>query len=76
MIKRLILLACLALSCTAQTQVFLTSTATLPTWTVPSNWNSASNTIECIGGGGAGATNANAGGGGGARAAVCGAGRV
>ena len=35
--------------------VFLT---TGTTWTVPSDWNSASNTIECIGGGG-GATSAN-----------------
>lgn len=37
-------------------------------WTVPDDWNSAANTIECIGagGGGYGATTASAGGGGGA----------
>jgi len=41
------------------------------TWAVPSNWNSANNTIECIGAGGNGsnaATVAGAGGGGGAYA--------
>ena len=65
MIKRLILLACLALSCTAQTQVFLTSTATLPTWTVPSNWNNAANTIEVIGGGSCPSSNIGSGGAGG-----------
>ena len=32
-------------------------------WTVPSNWNSASNTIEVIGGGGGGASGTTAGGG-------------
>ncbi len=33
--------------------IFITNTA-LTTWTVPSDWNSASNTIEVIGGGGGG----------------------
>jgi hypothetical protein len=33
--------------------IFLTDT-TLTSWTVPPNWNNASNTIECIGGGGGG----------------------
>lgn len=45
--------------------VFLTSGTS---WTVPSDWNSANNTIECIGGGGGGGGNDgtdNGGGGGG-----------
>jgi len=33
--------------------IFLTTTG-LNTWTVPSDWNNANNTIECIGGGGSG----------------------
>ena len=33
---------------------FITST-TASTWTVPSDWNNASNSIECVGGGGGGA---------------------
>ncbi len=44
----------LASACWSQRVVILTSTASLPTWTVPSNWNNAANTIECIGGGGSG----------------------
>ncbi len=49
----------------ANTVIFLTSGANA-TWNVPSNWNSASNTIEVIGAGGGGATNTtNAAGGGG-----------
>lgn len=45
--------------------IFLTAGST---WTVPDDWNSASNTVECIGagGGGYGNTTASAGGGGGA----------
>ena len=54
--------------------IFLTSTTTT-TWTVPSNWNSASNTIELVGGGGGGALGNNSvysgsGGGGGAYAKI------
>ena len=37
----------------APTIVFLTNTA-LTTWTVPSDWNNATNIVECIGGGGGG----------------------
>ena len=33
------------------TTLTFTNTATT-TWTVPLDWNSANNTIECIGGGG------------------------
>ena len=40
------------------TVMFLTNTA-LTSWTVPSNWNSAANTIEVIGAGGSGAALAN-----------------
>jgi hypothetical protein len=51
-------------SAAAATQIFLTSTTTT-SWTVPSDWNSASNTIEVIGaGGGAQYMNSNGGGGG------------
>ncbi len=61
-------------SSAANTQIFLTSTAST-TWTVPVDWNNASNTIECVGAGGNGAQNATlrhpgAGGGGGAYAKV------
>lgn len=50
-----------------RTYIFLTSTATTPTWTVPADWNSSNNSIECIGGGGSGGSNGNntVGGGGG-----------
>lgn len=55
----------------SNTVIFLTSTST-NTWTVPSDWNSASNTIEAIGGGGGGGISgpyqAGSGGGGGAYA--------
>ncbi|MBI3572279.1 hypothetical protein HY091_01970, partial [Candidatus Kaiserbacteria bacterium] len=44
------------------TQTFLTSGTT---WTVPSDWNSSNNTIECIGAGGNGASGGSRGGGGG-----------
>jgi hypothetical protein len=44
------------------TVIVLTSGAT---WTVPSDWNSANNKIECIGGGGGGSSGANEGDGGG-----------
>lgn len=37
------------------TDVFLTTTGTSNTWTVASDWNSASNTVHCIGAGGSGA---------------------
>jgi hypothetical protein len=43
------------------TQIFLTSGTS---WTVPSDWNSGSNTIECIGGGQAGSTSGTGGTGG------------
>lgn len=43
-------------------RVYLTSGTT---WTVPSDWNSSSNTIEAIGDGGNGGANMNGGGGGG-----------
>ena len=52
----------------AATVIFLTSGTT---WVVPSDWNNANNSVECIGGGGNGATStsiAAAGGGGGAYA--------
>lgn len=54
----------------ANTVIYITSTAST-TWTVPSDWNNSSNTIELIGGGGGGATaqagqGGAAGGGGGA----------
>lgn len=42
--------------------VFTSSNAS---WSVPTNWNNANNTIECIGGGGAGSVNGAAGGAGG-----------
>jgi hypothetical protein len=53
----------------ASTQIVITSTAST-TWTVPSDWNSASNNIQAIGAGGKGANstasaNSGAGGGGG-----------
>lgn len=49
-----------------ETVVFLTTTGA-GTWTVPEDWNSDNNTIECIGGGshGAGYNNQNGGGSGG-----------
>jgi hypothetical protein len=50
------------------TQVFLTSTTTT-TWTVPSDWNSGQNTIQCVGGGGSVAASRSGGGGGGAYSA-------
>ncbi|MDP2741232.1 MAG: hypothetical protein Q8O66_00900, partial [bacterium] len=58
----------------ADTVIFVTSTAST-TWTVPTDWNNASNTIEIIGAGGGGSTGAgspgtqNKGGGGGGGAA-------
>lgn len=45
--------------------VFITSTAST-TWTVPADWNNASNTIEVIGAGGGGRSSGNSGAGGGA----------
>ncbi len=51
----------------AVVRIFITNTSTT-TWQVPANWNSASNTIEVIGGGGGGTsltTGAGGGGGGG-----------
>jgi len=45
-----------------QCLVYLTSGSS---WTVPSDWNSAANTVEVIGGGGGGASYASNGGGGG-----------
>ncbi len=59
-------LASLAPRAAAAAQVFVTSGTT---WTVPSDWNSGSNTIEAIGGGGGG-SNLNAAGGGGAYAKI------
>jgi hypothetical protein len=59
----------------ATTIIFLTGTAST-TWTVPSDWNSASNTIEVIGAGGAsggcggGGCDGRGGGGGGAYAKI------
>jgi hypothetical protein len=47
------------------TVIFVSSTAST-TWTVPNDWNSASNTIEVIGGGGGGNTGGSSGAGGGA----------
>lgn len=45
--------------------IYLTTTGS-GTWTVPADWNSANNTIECIGGGGSGYSwGVNCGGGGG-----------
>ena len=44
--------------------IFITSTAST-TWTVPFDWNDASNTIEVVGGGGGGASGAVGGGAGG-----------
>lgn len=35
-----------------ETVIFLTGTGAGLTWTVPNNWNSLNNTVECIGGGG------------------------
>src|SRR2546425_3234003 len=55
-----------------QCQGFITSTTT-PTWTVPSDWNNSSNTIEVIGAGGSSAFSAvqlYGGGGGGAYAKI------
>ena len=43
-------------------QIFLTSGTT---WTVPTDWNNANNSIEVIGGGGGGTQSSGAGGGGG-----------
>lgn len=62
----LILWVLFATAANAQTVIYLTH-ASCGTWTVPSNWNSANNTIELIGAGGAGGTGSNstAGGGGG-----------
>jgi len=53
----------------AVVRIFLTATGA-GTWTVPNDWNSANNTIECIGGGGSGNSGGarTAGGGGGAYA--------
>lgn len=54
--------------------VFLTTTGSVQTWTVPNDWNNLSNSIHAIGGGGGGCTaagdNGRAGGGGGAYARV------
>ncbi|MBI3019767.1 MAG: hypothetical protein HYY60_00355 [Parcubacteria group bacterium] len=48
------------------TQTILTAGTTTATWTVPSDWDNGSNTIEVIGGGGSGwADNTGAGGAGG-----------
>ncbi len=49
------------------TQIFLTANPGTgnQTWTVPVDWNSANNTIECIGAGGDGGVQAGSGGGGG-----------
>ena len=57
--RKLLALALLALPCYPATVVFLTSTTTTPTYTVPMDWNSANNTIEVIGGGGGGVDNSN-----------------
>jgi hypothetical protein len=51
------------------TRIFLTALWPGPpdpylTWTVPSDWDNANNTIECLGGGGDGGNNASGGGGG------------
>ncbi|MCX6224754.1 MAG: hypothetical protein NTV01_08400 [Bacteroidia bacterium] len=48
----------------ATTRIFVTSTAAT-TWTVPAGWNSASNTIEVIGGAGSGGDPVSGGGSGG-----------
>lgn len=48
----------------AATVIFLTTTGA-GTWTVPSDWNNANNSIEVIGGGGGGGSYNNGGGGGG-----------
>ncbi len=45
----------------ALTTITLTSGTT---WTVPADWDSANNSVECIGGGGAGGNSSGAGGGG------------
>jgi len=62
-----------ALAVNPNKTIFITSTAST-TWTVPADWNNASNTIEVIGGGGSGAnaaaSAAGGGGGGGAYAKV------
>ena len=52
--------------------IFLTTTASGQTWTVPADWNNAANKIEIIGAGGSGDTNLSfgVGGGGGAYASV------
>lgn len=52
------------------TVIFLTTTGA-GTWTVPSDWNSSSNTIECLGAGGSGnGGSAGGGAGGGAYSAI------
>ena len=58
-----------ALAVNANVTVFVSSTAAT-TWTVPSDWNNASNTIEVIGGGGGGRSD-NSGTAGRRRQAVC-----
>ena len=55
--------AAVACSSGTPTVVFLT---TGTSWTVPSDWNSSSNTVECIGAGGNGGSGVNIGGGAGA----------
>lgn len=54
----------IAADATANTVVVIATTAST-TWTVPTNWSSASNTIELIGAAGGGVKQANAGSGGG-----------
>ena len=68
MLRTLIIALSIALALPAQaTEIFITGGVT---WNVPADWNSADNTIECIGAGGNGATknvtaNGGTGGGGG-----------
>ncbi|HXF55623.1 MAG TPA: hypothetical protein VNK52_16035, partial [Hyphomicrobiaceae bacterium] len=50
--------------------IFLKTTGSLLQWTVPQDWNSLNNSIECIGGGGGGGGNGRGGGGGGAYAKI------
>ena len=50
---------------TPTTKVIFLTTTGAGTWTVPADWNSSNNTIECIGGGGGGGSGNTAGGGGG-----------
>lgn len=57
------------------TQTILTTTGSNQTYTSPSDWNNASNQVECLGGGGSGGTRTfsgghGAGGGGGAYSAI------